>query len=213
MQITRKRIITGLAAVAALGGGTAVAVAATDGPKAVEQAILSDAADELGVTADELRSALADAEDAQLDAAVKAGDLTQEQADEIREHRADEGTVLGIGGPHGGPPGMHHGPGGPGPMEDVAKALGITEEQLFERLEDGKSLSAIAEAEGRTLAEVSEAVEKAMTERLDADVEAGRLTDARRDEMLEHLDEMVEHIGDGPPPMHPGPEGMPHRMP
>src|SRR5215213_882039 len=102
----RKHLIAGAATVVALAGGAAGAVAATTEEKAAEQTVLTDAAKRLGVGADALRDALADAEDAQLDAEVKAGRLTQEQADAIKEQRSEMGTVLGPGKP-GGPDGPH----------------------------------------------------------------------------------------------------------
>jgi hypothetical protein len=68
-----KHVIAGAVTVAALAGGSVTAIAATNDRKAAEQTVLTDAAKRLGVTADQLRGALSSAEDAQLDAAVKAG--------------------------------------------------------------------------------------------------------------------------------------------
>src|SRR3954453_8009459 len=98
--MNRKHLIAGAVTIAALAGGTAGAVAATDDRKAAEQTVLADAAKKLGVGADELRRALSSAESAQLDAAVKAGKLTRAQADEIKQHRAQDGTVLDLGPGH-----------------------------------------------------------------------------------------------------------------
>src|SRR4051794_22042408 len=106
--MSRKRLIAGAVTIAALATGSAAAVAATADHKAAEQAVLADAAKRLGVSADQLKSALSSAEEAQLAAAVKAGTITQEQAVQIKARRAAEGTVLSLGG-HGGPGG---GPGG-----------------------------------------------------------------------------------------------------
>ena len=193
----RKRLMAGIVTAAALVGGAGGAVAATS-DKEAEQQVVSDAAKRLGVSSSELRSALAAAEEAQLDAAVKAGELTQEQADRIKEHRRADGTVLrlGPGGHHGGP-GGHRG-GGPQLMEDAARALGITEERLFDRLRAGESLGEIAEAEGKSLAEVKSAVKAAATKRLDADLQAGRITRAQHAAMVEHLAEHVDRLGERP---------------
>ena len=197
----RQHLIAGAVTAAALAGGAAGAVAATDDHKAAEQSILSDAAKRLGVSADELRSALSKAEDAQLDAEVKAGRLTQAQADAIKQHRRADGSVLGPGGPggpgHFGPGGHGHGgPGGPFMLGDAAKAIGIGEDALVTQLRDGKSLAAIAKAHGKTLADVKAAVKAAATKRLDADLKAGRITQAQRDELAGHLDEAIDHLGD-----------------
>jgi hypothetical protein len=201
-----RRVLAGAVTIAALAGGTAGAIAAGTGGKAAEQAVLDDAAKRLGVTSGALRDALGAAEDAQLDAAVKAGELTQEQADELKAHRRADGSVLRLGpdGDHhrGGPgfgPGGPHGPGHGGPLDDVADALGIGEQRLFEQLRAGTSLAAIAKANGKTLADVRAAVKASVTERLDDAVADGDLTKAQRDEMLEHLDEHLAHLGERRP--------------
>jgi len=194
----RQHLIAGAVTAAALAGGAAGAVAATDDHKAAEQSILSDAAKRLGVSADELRSALSKAEDAQLDAEVKAGRMTQAQADAIKQHRRADGTVLGPGGP-GGPGHFGHGHGGPGGpflLGDAAKAIGIGEDALVTQLREGKSLAAIAKTHGKRLTDVKAAVKAAATQRLDTDLKAGRITQAQRDELADHLDEAIDHLGD-----------------
>ncbi len=198
----KRKLIAGSVAALAVAGGTAGAIAATSG-KQDEQAVLADAAKRLGVGTDALRSALSEAEDAQLDAAVKAGKLTQAQADEIKKHRQQDGTVLGFGhrgGPGGpGPGGPGFGPGGGGPgvlLADAAKALGISESALRSQLRAGKTPAEIAKAAGKSLDDVKAAVKSAATDRLDADVKAGRITKAQRDEIVARLDDALDRLGD-----------------
>ena len=173
--------LTGVA-LAAAGGG---AIAATqDDP---EQSILDDAAKRLNVTPKALRDALSAAEAAQLDKAVKAGRLTQQQADEIKRHRAQDGHVLGgrFGGPPG--PGMHHGRGrfdhgGPAAAIDAAAtALGITREKLFTQLRGGKSL-----------ADVKAAVRQEISDGLAQAVKDKRISQDRADEILKTFDERFD---------------------
>jgi hypothetical protein len=193
----RKHVIAGAVTVAALAAGAAGAVAATSGDKAAEQTVLADAAKRLGVSAADLRGALSSAEDAQLDAAVKAGQLTQAQADEIKQHRQADGTVLGLGrGGHGhdGPGGGHG--GGRFLLADAAKALGIGESALMSELRGGTDLAAIAKAHGKTLADVESAVKAAAKQRLDADLAAKRITQAQHDEELVELTDELGHLGD-----------------
>jgi hypothetical protein len=208
-SMKRAHLIAGVAVAAAVAGGTAIA--ATSGDKQAEQAVLADAANRLGVGTDELRSALSQAEDAQLDAAVKAGRLTQAQADEMKRHRRADGTVLGFG--HHGPEGFDHRPGGPFLLEDVAGALGISQATLVKELRGGKTLAAVIKAHGKTLDEVKAAVKQAATERLDADLKAGRITKEQHDWALSELDEHIDHLGEFgrfPPPGPPGgPPGAP----
>jgi predicted transcriptional regulator len=217
MRRTRIAALTAAGALVAAGSGVAVATTGSNDPKEREQAVLADAAKRLDVQTSELRDALAKAEDAQLDADVKAGRLTQEQADKIKQGRAQDGTVLGggpggPGGPH--PPGLFFrhegGPGVKGPGETIdaaAKALGISRDELFQRLRDGKTLEEIAKAEGKSLSDVKAAVKTAAKKQLDEAVKAGKLTQAQADEILSH---MTENLGDfgrfglpGPPPERP----------
>lgn len=181
-------VAAGASVLAAIAGGTAVA--ATSGDKQTESAIISDAAKQLGVKPDDLRQALTDAEKA-------------------RGARPGSVLDLGHGGPGGpgGPPNGPHGfgPGGPGdPLLDLAKALGISQTQLRSQLESGKTITEIAKAEGKTLDEVKAALKQQATDRLDADLKAGRITQAQRDEELSELDERLSRLGDaggfGPPP-------------
>ena len=196
---------------ALIAGGTGAAIAAVtkDDPKKTEQAILDDAAKRLDVTPEKLRDALSAAQDAQLDQAVKDGDLTQKQADAIKEARKDSGRVLAgpglFGGP--GPHGVLKLRGGPGPLgkhgfgvrfelfEDLAKALGTSEQKLKEQLRDGKSVADVAKANGKTLADVRSAVRAAMKTRLDKAVEDGDLTRKQADRMLDRISEKVTAIG------------------
>ena len=194
MKLNRIAIIVASGALLAGGAGAAVAATSSDEAKEQEQAILDDAAGRLGTTPDKLRDALGAALDAQLDKAVEDGRLTQEQADEIKQRREESGAVLGFRDRHHGPDGpgdrIHHGPG-PHPVggfEDIAEALGISERQLANRLRAGRTLAQIAKAEGKSLAEVEQAVREAMRARLEQAVKDGELTQAQADERLEHLD-------------------------
>jgi hypothetical protein len=200
MRRRRIAIIAVAGAVAAGGTGVAVATNRGDDAKQGEQAVLSDAAKRLGTDADKLRAALAAAEDAQLDADVKAGRLTQAEADQIKQRRKESGNVLGgpgVGGPHG--PGFgrfgHFGRG-PGPVgnvvETAAKALGLSDEQLVEQLRAGKSLSDVAKTQGKDYNEVKAAVRAAIKTELDAAVKDGRLTQARADRILARLSQRLD---------------------
>jgi hypothetical protein len=196
-----KHLATGAATLAVLAGGAAGAIAATNDDKAAEQSVLDDAAKRLGVSADDLRSALAGAEDAQLDAAVKAGKLTQAQADEIKADRKADGTVLNLG--HGGRGGHGHG-GGPRLMDDAAKALGISTTSLFDQLRAGKTLEQVAKAKGKTLAEVKAAVKQSATNELKADLAAKKITQSQYDDAISHLDDEIAELGTRGPGHGPG---------
>lgn len=203
----RRRIATIALSGALVAGGAGAAIAAVsknDGKQA-EQAVLDDAAKRLNVAPEKLREALGAAQDAQLDEAVKRGDLTQRQADAMKAAREQSGRVLG---PFGGP-GMRHkhfGPGGPGGpgfgmrqglLDDIAKALGTTPAKLFESLRSGRSVADIAKASGKSLADVRAAAKTAIKTRLDEAVKDGDLTQKQADEMLARVDEKLAAIVSG----------------
>ncbi len=212
---TRRIAVLVLSGALVVGGtGAAIAAVTKDDAKKAEQAILDDAAKRLDVAPEKLRDALSAAQDAQLDQAVEDGDLTQKQADAIKEARKDSGRVLGgpgLRGMHG--PGEVRklrggGPGGPGfgkhgfgvrseIFADLAKALGTTDDKLTEQLRDGRSVADVAKANGRSLADVRTAVRAAIKTRLDKAVEDGDLTQKHADAMLDRIAEKVSAIGSG----------------
>ena len=197
--MSRKKLIAGAATLAVLAGGaSAVAATTSTDRKAEEQAFLADAAKRLGVSSEQLTSALTAAQDARLAAAVKAGDAhagaggCHQGAPRRRRHGA-------LTRPRAGRPGRRgHGGRGGGRelLADAAKAIGITEDALKTQLRDGKTLTAIVKAEGKTLADVQAAVKKAAVARLDADLKAKTITQAQYDEAVEHLNEHISRLGD-----------------
>ena len=224
MGFRRIAVITAAGLTAAAGGGAAIAATGGDGKKA-EDKVLKDAAEELNVSPDKLRDALGDARAAQLDReldrAVKAGELTQKQAGEIKARQRQSGRVLGFAagprhgpGPrlrfHGGGPAVGHRLGG-GPLEDVAKALRISRAELFSQLRDGKTLAQIARAEGKSLDEVKRDVAAATESRVRKALDDGELTEKQAKAILDHLDDHLDRLGSGPVPGHGGPPGFPWR--
>jgi predicted transcriptional regulator len=206
MRRTRIAALTAAGVLVAAGTGVAVATTTSDDPKEREEAVLADAAKRLDVEPTELRDALADAENAQLDADVKAGRLTREQADAIKRHREEAGTVLGPGKPFfpGGPElalRFKH-PGGRFELLDsTADALGISRGELVERLHDGKTLDEIAKTEGKSVDDVRKAVEDSVKKQLDEAVDDGDLTREQADKLLSGVTDMLDHLGevlDGP---------------
>jgi hypothetical protein len=214
MRRTRIAAITAAGALAAAGTGVALATTTSDDPKQREDAIIADAAERLDVAPAELRDALDKAEDAQIDADVKAGRLTEEQGDAIKRKHDEAGSVLGGGMPFPGKPriGFRVMPPGGGPIElldTTAKALGISRDELFEQLRDGKSLEDVAKAEGKSLDTVRDALRSELGKRFDKAVDDGRMTREQADDMLAHLsDKLLGDLGrftlPAPPPRMPG---------
>lgn len=206
MKVQRKVVVT-VAAVAALGGGGAAIAASGLTGSASHQAIVTDAATKLGVDPARLDAALIQAEIDQVNAEVKAGTLTQAQADEmIIRIKAGDSQVLG--GDGGGRDG-HHGFGfGQGSLEAAAASyLGITAAELTTAQDAGKSLAQLATDKGKDLAGLKAALNIALTKDLDAAVSAGQITAAQKTQELadaaSHIDQEVTETGGE----HGGPDG------
>jgi hypothetical protein len=210
--------VIGAVGLAALGGGGAAVAASKSGssPAAQNQAIADDAAGQLGVSTSALTAAIKKAMVDQIEAQVTAGTLTKAQATaiEARLAKADAPLFALGGGPGGrGDHGRHGGPGGgPVSLDAAATYIGISASDLRTQLEAGKTLAAVATANGKTTDGLKAALTTAAKSDLDASVTAGRLTQAQEDKILAalptRLDQEINevHTGghdggfDGPPP-------------
>src|SRR4051812_20358992 len=100
---------------------------------------------------------------------VSNGTITQAQADKVASTLASQLPPPDMGG-------RGHGPGrGLLPAEAVAKALGITVDELRAGHEAGKTLAQIAAAKGISKADLISKLVAAAKAQLAADVTAGRL--------------------------------------
>jgi hypothetical protein len=138
MRHIGKIAVAGAALVAVVSAGAAIAATQLE-PKQESQAVVNDAAEQLGVEPSELTAALKEAFANRVDEAVEAGRLTEEQGAELKE-RIQSGDVplLGVG-PGFGP--RHHVHLDLGAAADY---LGMTDAGLHAALEDGKTLAQLA---------------------------------------------------------------------
>jgi len=196
----RRTIAAGVAALAVVGGGTAVAASGLGTPQQESKAVIDDAAKQLGVSSAKLSDALKQAYENRIDAAVAAGRITKAQGEALKQQiESQDYPLLG--------PGFgHHGPGGPGghgfPHLDAAAAyLGLSATELQTQLQSGKTLADIAKAQGKTVDGLKTAITDAATKQLDAAVTAGRLSKEQEAKLLagltSHLDELVNDVHAG----------------
>jgi hypothetical protein len=203
----RRRAAIGVVGLAALGGGGAAVAASKSGgsPAAENQAIAADAAGQLGVSPSALTAAIKKAMVDQIEAQVTAGTLTKAEATAIEARLATSNAPLfALGGGHGGPGHGGHGRGG-GPISFDAAAtyIGISASDLRTQLAAGKSLGAIATANGKTVDGLKAALTTAAKSDLDTAVTAGKLTQAQEDQILatlpSRLDEEINEVHAGAP--------------
>jgi hypothetical protein len=117
----------------------------------------------------------------------------------IAQARSDAGLPSGggFGGLGGGPgrggPGGPVGPGGFGDLNAAATVLNITPQQLRTELQ-GKSLADVAQAHGKTAADMVTALQTAAHNRIDAAVTAGRLSAADAATQKTRVDARITQI-------------------
>lgn len=187
---TKRKLLIGVAVLGACSfAGGAYAATNDSSPR---QAFLNDVAGRLDVTPQRLRSAIEGALFDQLQDAVRAGKLTQAQANAIEQRIRQNGTV-----PFGFPFGHHmfgfeHLRGGP--LRAAAAYIGISEVQLFAQLRDGKSLAQIAAAHGKTAAGLESALVADLRAKLDRAVAVGRITQSEEQRLLSRLESAVGNL-------------------
>jgi hypothetical protein len=194
-----RKVAIGAAALAACAFAGGAYAAGTTGGSSTRQAFLSDAAHRLGVTPQRLKDALAGALQDQLNAAVRAGKLTQAQANAIEQRfQQSRGLPLPLG-PAGGPRpfgGPHSGRNG-GPLGAAASYLGLTVPQLLDQLRSGKSLAQVASSKGKSATGLENAIVSAERARLDKARAAGAITAGQEQRMLSRLQTRVKALVNG----------------
>lgn len=190
-----KRVLLITAAVAAVAVGLlAVAVAgAQEGERPdVVGDFVSRLADRLGITEDELTDAVKDVEIDMVNDAVEAGRLTEEQG-AVMIDRIQNGSLRfpgGGDGPRGEPRCRAQG----FLLESAAEVLGMEVGQLEGQLNSGKSLAQIAEEQGMTVDEFKAALIADVDAGLQAKVDAGELTQEKKDAIMERFTNNVDRI-------------------
>jgi hypothetical protein len=226
MKVSRKLILGAVAGLAVAGAGAAVAATQFGDPKAESQAIINDAAGQLGVQPNALSDALKKAYENRIDAAVAAGRLTKAQGDAIKAQIESGNVPLVMPGFRGGP-GPMGGPMRPGAgmrgLDAAASYLGLSESDLLAKLQSGKSLADVAKDQGKSVDGLVQALVDDAKTHLDQAVADGHLTQAMEDQILgqvkQHITDLVNGTapqGFGPnfrggsgPPGFPGPSGPP----
>jgi hypothetical protein len=203
----RRRWLALGALTAVLVVGSSAAIAAT---RAGDDGFLAGVARRLGITEDRLKDAIRAETLARIDQAEKDGDLTEEQADRLRERARSGETPWRFPGralPHKpfdpfglglGLPGRIVG-GAVNQFEAAAKYLGLTQAQLREELEDGDSLADVARQKDKSVDGLKRAMKNALKQDLDEAVEDDAITREQADNLYEKLsdavDELVEREG------------------
>jgi hypothetical protein len=220
MASRRTLILGSLAAVAVLlvGAGAVMAQSGDDTPGS---SFLDRVADKLGIQSSDLEQAIRDTRNEDIDAAVERGDLTQEQADRLKDKLDNFDWEVpfppggpGPFGPWDGGPGFHHGPRGPHGgfafgfglgfpegLSSLADLLGIPEDQLRDELAaEGATLASVAEAHGKSRDELKAFLTDNLDEKLAQAVDSGKLTQETADDIRARMAEALDKIIDSTAP-------------
>lgn len=163
---------------------------------------IADMAEAQGVATDDVKAALVAAANERIDAAVESGRLDEAEADEKRAElderiddmiNADPSEFQGRRG-HGNRGG--HGKGGFG-SEVVQETLGLTSEEIRAGLQEGKTLSDLAEEQGVSVDDLAAAMVDAASERIDAAVEEGKIDEDRAEAAKAELEERIDGVLSG----------------
>jgi ElaB/YqjD/DUF883 family membrane-anchored ribosome-binding protein len=159
---------------------------------------LAQVAQAHGKTGADVAAALKTQAHQRLDQAVTAGRLTQDQAT-TQKTQADQRidqlvNQVGPTGPKAGGPGGAGGNRGRGlDLNAAATAIGIPADQLRTEL-PGKSLAQVAQAHGKTGADVAAALKTSARQRIDQAVAAGRLTQDQANTQKTQSDQRIDQL-------------------
>jgi hypothetical protein len=167
---------------------------------------LAQVAEAKGKTVQGLEDAIVAAAKSELDADVAAGRLTSDQATAMLERlKANVGDLVNRTLPARGGPGDRHGPGfgfhdG---LDAAATYLGLTEDGLHTQLESGKTLAQVAQARGKSVQGLEDAIVADAKSHLDQAVTDGRLSSAQAAQILADLKSRVDDLVNGKLPARP----------
>jgi polyhydroxyalkanoate synthesis regulator phasin len=166
---------------------------------------LNQLAQNLNIDRSTLNNALKTTANQEIDKAVASGQLSQDQANQMKQ-RIDSGQLPFGPGAFGAFGGQGHfgrrgsgGPNGDGAFPQAAAtcfstvrdavpgALGISASDLQQARANGESLAQIAQDHGKTLDDVRSAVQSAAQGCLDQQVQAGNLTQQQEQDILQRL--------------------------
>jgi hypothetical protein len=197
----------GAALVVVLGAGAVMAQSAGNG---TGSPFLDRVAQKLGIDTPKLQKAITDTRNEDVDAAVQNGDLTQKQADALKQRIQNS---PGFGGRGFGGPKEFHGRGGPkgfdpgfGPaLADAPKLfadfLSISTDQLKTELQaDGATLAKVAGNHGKSRDQLKTFITDTAKSKLDEAVKNGDLTQKREDDALKKLSDNLDKLIDGNAP-------------
>ena len=151
------------------------------------QAFLNHLASDLGVSQDKLNGALKQAGGQTIDDAVKKGDLTQQQANQIKSKLSEKDACSGrLGALAGG----RNAVGRKMLLQAAAQTLNTSPDQLAGELKQGKSISQVA-PQGMTEQQFQSGLQSNLKAQLDSQVKSGKITQSQEDRALQRVPQIA----------------------
>jgi uncharacterized protein YidB (DUF937 family) len=202
-MMKRKWLVAVAAGIAVAVVGVGAVLAQTPSGNGDGTSFLDRVAAKLGIDSPKLKQAITDVRNEDIDKAVANGDLTQKQADALKQRNADnpgfgEGHSRGFRGmgPKG-PFGFGFGFGLPEAEQKLADFLGISADQLRTELQaDNATLATVAQAHGKSRDALKTFITDGAKSKLDELVKSGDLTQKRADDMLSKLSDNLDKLID-----------------
>jgi len=183
-----KRLLIPVMVVAALGlAAIGVGAGFAQQDNAAADSFLAKVAAKLGIGEDQLKTAVDEAYSETIDEQLAAGQLTQDQADRLRERGFELAPMFG---PRGGRSPL----GGVRLMESAAEVLGLSTDDLMTQLRDGKSLADVAQAQGISTDKLKTDLLAKVKAQLDTLVSDGKLTQAQGDDSYSKTESNIDNI-------------------
>ena len=172
---------------------------ATGTPTTLADKFKTELANQLGISVDQLNSALNNTDSALIDQAVADGKLTQTEGDNLKSKIDDDHNLFPVRG-------------GLGPrieqrlkaglVDEVAKVLNVDTSVVTDGLKNGDTLAKIANDHGMSTDDLKSALLAQTKTDLDAKVSSGDITQAQADKLYNGLSNNIDNIinhtpGDG----------------
>jgi hypothetical protein len=187
MRLNRHAVGALVASALLLTGGGAALAASGDGDRGARcEERLAKAAENRGVSVEQLKADIEARVLARIDAAEKAGRISPERAAKLRE-RVDQGSLCGARKQARARIAAH------GMLKAAAEFLGLDRTELRAQL-PGNSLAGLAEKQGKTATGLKAAMVAPGKARLAKVVADGKITQARADLAAKRLDALAERL-------------------
>ena len=158
------------------------------GRQASCQAFLDHLASDLGISQDKLNAAVKQAGGQTIDDAVKKGDLTQQQANQVKSKLSEKD---GCSGRLGALAQGRNAVGRKMLLQAAAQTLHTSPDQLAAELKQGKTVSQVA-PQGMTEQQFQSGLQSNLKAQLDSDVKSGKITQSQEDRALQRVPQIAE---------------------